>query len=121
MLKEMWLELIIGLVIAAVVAGIVPVGNFISTYLAGGFGYVFALVFGLIMYICSTASVPMVHAFITQGMSAGAGLILLIAGPVTSYGALLIIRKEFGNKILGVYLAVVCIASLVMGYVFSIL
>ncbi|MEE8396643.1 MAG: DUF6338 family protein, partial [bacterium] len=42
-----------------------------------------ALVFGLVMYICSTASVPMVHAFITQGMSAGAGLILLIAGPVT--------------------------------------
>lgn len=119
MLREMWLELTIGLVIAAVVAGIVPVGNFIGVYLSGGFGYVFALVFGLIMYICSTASVPMVHAFVMQGMSAGAGLILLIAGPVTSYGALLIVRKEFGNRVLVIYLAVVCISALLMGYLFS--
>ncbi len=119
MLTEMWLELVIGLVIAAVVAGVVPVGNFIKVYLSGGFGYAFALIFGLIMYICSTASVPMVHAFVAQGMSAGAGLVLLIAGPVTSYGALLVVRKEFGNRILLVYLGVVCISALVMGYLFS--
>lgn len=120
-IKEIGLELIIGIILAAAVASITPLGNLIENYLASGFGYLFAIVFGLGMYICSTASVPLVHAFINQGLNMGAGLVLLIAGPVTSYGAILVIRKEFGGRILSVYLAVICSLALILGYIFSLL
>jgi len=73
------------------------------------------------MYICSTASVPLVHAFVSQGMAIGAGMVLLLVGPITSWGTILVMRKEFGGKILAIYLAVVCVMSLALGYCFSLI
>lgn len=119
--KEIGLELIIGLVLAAIVASITPVGILIKNYLVGSFGYFFALIFGLVMYICSTASVPLVHAFVSQGLNIGAGLVLLLVGPITSYGTILVIRKEFGTNILLFYLGLISLISLISGYLFSIL
>lgn len=119
--KEIGLELVMGLILAAVIASITPLGDLIKNYLAAGFGYLFALIFGLLMYICSTASVPLVHAFISHGLNTGAGLVLLLVGPITSYGTILVIRKEFGNRILLVYLGVICLFSLILGYLFTIL
>ncbi len=119
--KEIGLELIIGLLLAAVVASITPLGNLIKNYLVADFGYLFALIFGLLIYICSTASVPLVHAFVSQGLNIGAGLVLLLVGLITSYGTILVIRKEFGNRILSVYLGVICLFSLIFGYLFTIL
>lgn len=118
--KEIGVELVIGLVLAAVVSSVTPLGNIIKNYLVAGLGYVFALGFGLVMYICSTASVPLVHAFVEQGMNVGAGLVLLLVGPITSYGTILVIRKEFGSKVLLVYLGVICLFSVIFGYLFSI-
>ncbi|PIV64115.1 MAG: hypothetical protein COS11_03865 [bacterium (Candidatus Ratteibacteria) CG01_land_8_20_14_3_00_40_19] len=119
--KEIGLELLIGLVLAAVVVSVTPLGDLIKNYLVAGFGYLFALIFGLLMYICSTASVPLVHAFVAQGLNIGAGVVLLLVGPITSFGTILVIRKEFGNKILSVYLGVICLFSLISGYLFTIL
>ncbi|MCG2774754.1 MAG: permease [Desulfobacterales bacterium] len=70
------------------------------------------------MYICSTASVPLVHTFVAQGMNDGAGMVLLLVGPITSWGTILVIRKEFGGKVLLNYLAVVCSLALILGYFF---
>lgn len=119
--KDMGKEILIGLVLAALIVSIAPVEKLISLYLGGAFGYVFALPFAIIMYICSTATVPLVDAFINSGMNIGAGMLLLLVGPITSFGTLLVVRKEFGNKILWVYLAVICLAGLILGYGFSLI
>jgi len=116
--KEMGIELIIAVVLAAVISSVPVLGSFIRAYLFGAYAYLFALVFGLLMYFCSTASVPLVYALTQQGLNIGAGLVLLIAGPITSYPAMLIIRKEFGAKILAVYIAVISVLSLALGYVY---
>jgi len=119
MVREIGPELLLGLVLAALVAAITPVGKFIGDYLSGGFGYLFSLIFGLLTYICSTASVPLVHAFISQGMNIGAGMVLLLVGPITSWGTILVLRKQFGAKTLLAYLVVICITALALGYSFS--
>ncbi len=121
MVKEIGPELLLGLALAALVAAITPVGKFVGDYFSGGLGYLFSLGFGLVMYICSTASVPLVHAFISQGMNIGAGMVLLIVGPVTSWGTILVLRKEFGRRTLLIYLAVICSLALALGYLFSII
>ncbi|GAG74417.1 unnamed protein product [marine sediment metagenome] len=118
MVKKIGPEIFLGLVLAALVSTIAPVGEFVGYHFSGGFGYLFSLVFGLAMYICSTASVPLVHAFISQGMNVGAGMVLLIAGPVTSWGTLLVLRKSFGGKTLILYLTIISILALSFGYIF---
>lgn len=117
--KEIGFELFVGLVLASVVAVFVPIGYIIKTYLGGWIGYLFAVVFGILMYICSTATVPLVDSLVRQGMSSGAGMTLLLIGPVTSYGTLLVIRKEFGGKVLLVFLASLIVASVLLGLGFQ--
>jgi len=121
MVREIGPELLLGLALAALVAAITPVGKFVGDYFSGGLGYAFSLIFGLMMYICSTASVPLVHAFISQGMNVGAGMVLLMAGPVTSWGTILVLRKEFGGKTLLIYLGVISMIALALGYCFSLI
>jgi len=119
MVRRIGPELLLGLALAALVAAIAPVGKFVGDYFSGGFGYLFSLVFGLMMYICSTASVPLVHAFILKGMNIGAGMVLLLVGPITSWGTIFVLRREFGGKTLLVYLLVISMMALVLGYCFS--
>jgi len=121
MVREIGPELLLGLALAALVGALTPVGEFVGEYFGGGLGYAFSLVFGMMMYICSTASVPLVHAFISQGMNIGAGMVMLIVGPVTSWGTILVLRKEFGGKTLVLYLVVVSAMALALGYCFSLI
>jgi len=71
------------------------------------------------MYICSTATVPLVDSLMRQGMNAGAGMTLLLIGPVTSYGTILVLRKEYGDKVLTIFLASLIFISLLLGLGFQ--
>jgi len=121
MVKEIGPELLLALVLSAAVETFVPIGEWIRHYLSGINGYVFSLAFGLVTYICSTATVPFVHALIDQGMSIGAGMVLLLVGPITSYGTILVLKKEFGIKLLLTYLLGLSVLSLGLGYLFSLI
>ncbi len=119
--REIGGEILVGLVLASFVSSLGIVKIFIENFLYGIYGYIFAVIFGVLMYICSTASVPLVYALNMQGLNIGASLALLILGPLTSYATLLVVRKEFGIKILSVYLVVIILFSLFSGYIFSLL
>ncbi|MFN3551171.1 MAG: permease [Endomicrobiia bacterium] len=119
--KEIGKEIIIGIIIASLISSSNIVKIFVENFLYGIFGYIFSVIFGIIMYICSTASVPLVYALNSQGLGIGPSLVLLILGPLTSYATLLVIRKEFGLKILSIYLVVITFFSLLSGYIFSFL
>lgn len=119
--REIGLETLLGIILAAIVATFIPIGLWIRQNLGGFFGYIFALIFGLIMYICSTGTVPLVDAFMKQGLNIGAGMTLLLVGPITSYGTILVLRKEFGMKILLGYLSFISLSSLILGYIFSLI
>jgi len=114
--KEIGFELFIGLVMAAFVATFLPVGRLIKLYLSGWFGYAFAVIFGVLTYLCSTASVPLVDSLMKQGMNTGAGMTLLLLGPITSYGTILVLRKEYGLKVLAVFLSSLIAVSLLLGF-----
>ncbi|MFC1521282.1 permease [Elusimicrobiota bacterium] len=117
--RQIGAELIIGILLAAVIGSVSSVGYVVKNYLFGWRGYISALVFGLLMFMCATGSVPMVHAFTNHGLDIGAGLIMILTGPITSYGTILVIRKEFGMKILGVYLGVVSASAVILGVLLS--
>jgi uncharacterized membrane protein YraQ (UPF0718 family) len=117
--KDIGKETLLGLALAASVDSLLPVGYLVKYYLKGPIGYLFALIFGLVTYICATMGVPLVDALIKQGLDRGAGFVLLVVGPVTSYGTILVLRKEFGLKVLLVYLGLISSLGLMSGYIFS--
>ena len=73
------------------------------------------------MYICSTATVPLVDSLMRQGMNPGAGMTLLLIGPVTSYGTILVLRKEYGTKILAIFVSSLILISLILGFGFQLI
>lgn len=117
--RDIGLETLIGLVLASLINSLNPVGFLIRNYLYGAYGYLFSNIVGLIMYMCATMSVPMVYALVSQGLDIGAGLTLLLIGPITSYGTILVLRKEFGLKILIIYLLIICSTATFLGYLYS--
>lgn len=119
--KEVGREILYGLALASAVDSLVPVGYFVKNYLKGWAGYAFALTCGLAMFLCATMGVPVVDALIRQGLSRGAGFVLLLVGPITSYGTIFVLRKEFGWKVLTLYLSLVSVMSLLAGYFFSLI
>ena len=119
--KEIGLQLILAIFLAALVTSVNPIGLWIKSYLAHGYGYLFAILYGLIIYMCATCSVPFVHALVTQGLNIGAGLCLLLLGPVVSYATLLVLKKEFGLKVTLVFTASVTVLCLLTGYLYTLL
>jgi uncharacterized membrane protein YraQ (UPF0718 family) len=52
-------------------------------------------------------------------MNRGTGLVVLLAGSITSWGTTPVLNKEFGCKTLLTYLTVVAALALTLGYFFS--
>jgi len=117
--KDIGLEIIIGVSVASFITVFEPIQQFIHDYLVGMVGYAVILVTGLLTYVCSTASVPMADALIESGMSQGQAITYLIAGPITSYATILVIKKDFGVNVLVVYLSVISVLALVYGMMFD--
>ncbi len=119
--RDIGLELVLGLLLAALIASFDPIGRFVQIYLAGALAYPVSLFFGIMMYICSTASVPLVQALISQGMNIGAAMVLLLVGPITSWGTILVVRSQFGGKTLAFYLGGISLLSLLIGFVYTLI
>jgi len=117
--KEIGVEIIIGVAVASFITVFEPIQFLIREYLIGFTGYLFVLIIGLLTYVCSTASVPLADAFLQSGMSHGQGLCYLLVGPITSYGTILVIKKDFGSHVLTVYLSVIVIVSLLAGFIYD--
>ena len=67
------------------------------------------------MYICATASTPIAAGLLMSGISPGAVLVFMLAGPATNVATLGVVYKELGNRALAAYLTGVIGMSLVFG------
>ncbi len=67
------------------------------------------------MYVCATASTPIAAALAFKGISPGAALVFLLAGPATNIASLTVISQILGKKATSIYLASIVICSLAMG------
>jgi len=113
--KSIGFELLLGVVVASLIIIWEPAQSFIKNYVIGNQGYFILLVFGLINYVCATADVLLADAFIKSGITQGQTIVYLICGPITSFGTILVVYKEFGSKVLLVYLAFIVFFSLLAG------
>lgn len=73
------------------------------------------LVAGIPLYMCASASTPIAAALLAKGISPGAALVFLLAGPATNAATLVLLVKTFGRRFVGVYLTSVVVGALVSG------
>jgi uncharacterized membrane protein YraQ (UPF0718 family) len=105
---DLFMALVIGLILAGIISVLAPADLF--TNLPGGqFGiYLGMTLLSLPLYICSTGSIPMAFTFLQAGMSPGAVLIFLIAGPASNTATVAALWKIIGPRgTLGYILSIV--------------
>ena len=114
LLDDILLWLIVGLVFAALVKTFVP-ASFLAQWGGGLPAMLVMMVIGIPMYVCATASTPIAAGLMLAGISPGAALVFLMAGPATNIATLGIIGKELGKRAMTGYLAGVMGVALLAG------
>jgi len=109
--------LVIGLLIAAMISVIVP-DDFFADKIPNDFlGMLAILIISIPVYICATASVPVAAVLMLKGLSPGAALVLLMAGPATNAATITMIAKVLGKKSLIGYLGAIITGALLSGFI----
>ena len=116
---ELWGDLagwfFIGLLLAGIISALVP-DDLITSYLGGGFVAMLLMVaFGIPLYICATASTPIAAAMILKGVSPGAALVFMLAGPATNMATISVLVGLLGRRTTAVYLTCIAVTAVVFG------
>lgn len=105
MMQDIGKWLIIGLIVAGLITVFVPdtaFELFKDNTLAS---MLLVLCIAVPMYLCATGSIPIAVALMMKGLTPGAGLVLLMAGPACNMASILVVNKVLGRRTLITYLA----------------
>ncbi|SKA88246.1 hypothetical protein SAMN02745704_02094 [Paucidesulfovibrio gracilis DSM 16080] len=106
---------VLGVLLAGALTALLPQG-IIEQYLGDGLlPLLAALVVAAPLYVCATSSTPIVAALALKGLSPGAALVFLLAGPATNLASFAMVSKIIGKKAALIYLAAILISSLLLG------
>ena len=107
--------LVVGLVVAGLITVLVP-DSFFSVFRGNTMmSMLLVLCISVPMYICATGSIPIAVALMLKGLTPGAALVMLMAGPACNVASILVIDKVLGKKALVAYLAAIIIGSVLFG------
>ncbi|WOI37965.1 SO_0444 family Cu/Zn efflux transporter [Alteromonas sp. CI.11.F.A3] len=118
LLEDIVVWLLVGLALAAAIKTWVPT-DFLTQWGDGVIAMLVMAVIGIPMYICATASTPLAVGFLAAGLSPGAVLVFLMAGPATNVSTMGMIKQEMGFRTLCLYLFSVTTASIGFGYLLN--
>lgn len=71
------------------------------------------------LYMCASASTPVAAALIIKGISPGAAMVFLLAGPATNATTIVMLTRQFGNGFVRIYLGSIIAGALISGYIFD--
>lgn len=107
--------LVIGLLIAALIAVIIP-DDFFLRYLSNDYlSMLIILIASIPLYVCATGSVPIAAVLMLKGLSPGAAIVFLMAGPATNAATISVIANSMGRKTLWRYLISIIGGALFFG------
>ncbi len=119
--REVWGDIaswfLFGILLAGLISVLLPESIF-SDYLGGGISsMLIMLAVGTPLYICATASTPIAAALILKGVSPGAALVFLIAGPATNMASLTVLTGILGRRSVALYLISISVMALFFGLI----
>jgi len=115
-LADVGIWFLAGVLVAGAITALVPSG-FIEKNLGGGLiPMLIMLAASMPMYVCATSSTPIAAALVLKGLSPGAALVFLLAGPATNAASLTMVAKILGRKGTAVYLVAIAACSIGFGF-----
>lgn len=121
MMEDIGKWLVIGLVVAAAITVLVPTeyfavfqGNTLASMLL-------VLCIAMPMYLCATGSIPIAVALMMKGLTPGAALVMLMAGPACNFASILLIRQSLGTRTMLVYILSIVLGAVAFGYIIDML
>lgn len=116
---DFWGELagwfFVGLLLAGFITALIP-DDIFTRYLGEGLAaMLLMLLIGLPIYICSTASTPIAAALVLKGVSPGAALVFLLAGPATNMTTLTVLAGILGRRATVIYLSSIAVCTVFFG------
>ena len=117
MIEDIGKWLVIGLVIAGLITVFVP-DEFFALFRGNTqLSMLLVLCIAIPMYICATGSIPIAVALMMKGLTPGAALVLLMAGPACNMASILVINKTLDRKSLVLYLVSIITMAILWGHV----
>ena len=115
MIQSIGKWLLIGLAFAALLAVVIPDDFFSGQAGRGITGMMLILAASVPLYVCATGSIPIAAVLMLKGVSPGAALVFLMAGPATNIATISVIAKQMGRKSLAIYLATIIGGAVLSG------
>lgn len=116
MMQDIGKWLVVGLIAAGLITILVPDSVF-AVFQGNTFAsMLLVLCIAIPMYLCATGSIPIAVALMLKGLTPGAGLVLLMAGPACNFASILVVRKVLGTRTLVTYLASIIVGAIGFGY-----
>lgn len=111
-------QFVIGVIIAGFISFFLPAEYLSELNINSGiYGMLLVIAVGIPMYVCATASIPIAVALMMKGFSPGVAFVFLAVGPATNAASLSILGKVLGKKSTLLYVAIISLTSIVMGYI----
>jgi hypothetical protein len=111
--------LVMGLFAAGIVAGLVPEDLFSRQAFPKWLEMPVVLAIALPLYLCTSGSVPLAAALAAKGLSMGAVMVLLTAGPAISAVSLAVLTKTLGPRLVAIYAISIMLLSVISGLAFN--
>ena len=115
MIQDIGGRLVIGLLVAALIQVAIPDEFFLHFGKEPLLQMLVILIVAVPMYICSTGSIPVAAALMMKGLTPGAALVMLMAGPAVNLASILVVRKALGRRFTWIYLLVIVGFSVLFG------
>ncbi|MGB1103682.1 MAG: permease [Crocinitomicaceae bacterium] len=108
-------QLLLGILIAVIITVFVP-QSFFTAYMSNHIlNMLIILVASIPLYVCATGSVPIAAALLAAGVTPGAVLVFLMAGPATNAATITVLWKSLGKKTTLLYLVSIIGGALIFG------
>jgi len=115
LLQDIGIWFLGGVLLAGIFGALIPDG-FIERNLGDGFLPLLVMLAAAVpLYVCATASTPIAAALALKGLSPGAALVFLLAGPATNAASFTVVAKLLGKRSALIYLGSIIGCSLALG------
>lgn len=116
MFEDLGRYMIIGFLVAGLLSVLLSHWQPLRAGLDSPFMPLVMLAVGVPLYVCAASMTPMVAVLISQGLSPGAGLVFLLAGPATNAASIVLLRRIIGLRGVVIYLLSIAVCALLFGY-----
>ncbi len=120
LIKKIWIYVIIGIAIGGFMHGWIPTGA-LATYAGKNnpFAVFVAVLFGIPLYSNAAGVLPLVSELTRAGVATGTALSFMMAVTALSLPEMILLKRVLKPRLLGIFITIVGLGIIFMGYLFN--